>query len=163
MSESLVMSVELLPSAPLGPIEAGITIQSGPSSVERAVYVPVEALIVPPVVARPHSVYFGFMRPGSSNVRRTTIYSTTGTPFRITHATSSHEGLLVALEATDPDHIRYALETTLLAPVTPGPVHGSITVLCDRKDHPKLDIPFYGIVVETGASQASSRDRDGKE
>lgn len=109
----------------------------------QAIEVPLAVEILSPIVARPDSFFFGFVKPGETTAATITLTSTV--PFEITNTKENVPDLMEIEIAKQGDNC-YLVKASLHAAKQPGALKGNIELSTNLDSQPSVRIPYWGQV-----------------
>jgi len=136
--------VALSPQAPAGALEEKVTIVIENARKEK-IEIPIYGKIQGQIVLSPESLFFGFVKRGTSLTRRVTISNNTEEELNLESVEypENYFSLRVILSEKAKE---FVIEAVLKKDAPPGKVDESVRVHTSSKNHPIIEIPVYAVI-----------------
>jgi hypothetical protein len=138
--------VALSPEAPAGALDEKVTILIEEPRKEK-IEIPVRGNVAGQIAVSPESLFFGFVKKGTSIERRITITNTADDTFTIKELEFGADYLALRLLPVREGR-EYVIEATLTENAPPGKIEQSLKVFTDSTHQPVIEIPIYAVIEE---------------
>lgn len=138
------LRVSVAKTAVLGRLDSTLTITTT-SAKKPILNVPVFGSVEGDVTVEPPQVSFGIVNPANIKTRSVRIVNHAATPLRIVEVTSSLEAVVPELNEVTPGR-EFRLRLRADGTRHTGKLRGSIQVMTDHPEQPRLTIPVFGAV-----------------